>query len=64
MESRHSRDVLSFTFRKISNKQTKFSLNNNTTLPWKGNTKINVPKKGVITQNYFINFCILAAQIK
>ena len=46
MKSRDSRDVLSvFKVRKRYNKQTKFSLNNNTTLPWKGITKINVPKK-------------------
>ena len=46
MKSRDSRVVLSvFRLRKKYNKQRKFSLNNNTTLTWKGNTKINVPKK-------------------
>ena len=46
MKSRDSRDVLSvLRLRKRYNKQAKFSLNNNMTLPWKGNTKINVPKK-------------------
>ena len=45
MESRDSRDVLGFLgFRKRYYKQTKFSLNNKLTLPWKGNTKTNVPK--------------------
>ena len=60
MKSRNSGDVLSvFRLRKTCNKQTKFSLTNNTTLPWKGNTKINVPKK---ESQLNINFCILAAQ--
>ena len=46
MKSRDSRDVLNvLRLRKRYNKQIKFSLNNNTTLPWKGNTKINVPEK-------------------
>ena len=46
MKSRDSRDVLCvFRLTKRYNKQTKFSLNNNTILPWKGNTKINVPKR-------------------
>ena len=46
MKSRDSKDILSvFRPRKRYNKQTKISLNNNTTLPWKGNTKINIPKK-------------------
>ena len=46
MKSRDSRDVLSvLRLRKRYKKQAKFSLNNNTTLPWKGNIKINVPKK-------------------
>ena len=38
MKSRDSRDIL-------RDKQTAFSLNNNTALPWKGKNKINVPKK-------------------
>ena len=51
MKSRDSRDVLGvFRLRKRYNKQRKFSLNNNIILPWKGNTKINVPKKGVTTE--------------
>ena len=47
MKSRDSRDVLSvFRLRKRYNiKQTKFSLKNKATLPWIGNTKINVPIK-------------------
>ena len=46
MKSRDSRVVLSvFRLRKRYNKQTKLSLNNNTTLPCKENAKINVPKK-------------------
>ena len=46
MKSRDSRDVLSvFRLRKRYNKQIKFSQNYNTILPWKGNTKINVPRK-------------------
>ena len=46
MKGRDSRDVQSvFRLRRRQNKQTKFSLNNTTTLPWKGNIKINVPKK-------------------
>ena len=48
MKSRDSRGDLSvFRLKKryTDNKQTKFSLNNNTALLWKGNTKINVPKK-------------------
>ena len=46
MKSRDSRNVLSvFRLKKRFNiKQTKFSLYNNITLPWKGYTKINVPK--------------------
>ena len=48
MKSKDSRGVLSvFRLRKRYNKQKNFSLNNNTTLPWKGNTKINVLNKGV-----------------
>ena len=44
MNSRDSRDFLSvFRLGERYNKQTKFSLN--TTLPWKGTTKINVPEK-------------------
>ena len=44
MKSRDSRDVLSvLRLRKRYTKQAKFSLNNNTTLPGKGNIKINVP---------------------
>ena len=66
MKSRDSRDVLSvFRLRKRHKKQTKFSLNNNTILQWEGNTKINVPKKELqLKKKYFINFCIMAAQIK
>ena len=46
MKIRDIRDVLSvFRLRKRCNKERKFSLNNNTTLPRKGNAKINVPKK-------------------
>ena len=46
MKNRDTRDVLSvFRLRKRYNKQTKFSQNYNTTLPWKGNTEINVPRK-------------------
>ena len=46
MKSRDSRDVMSvFRLGKRYNKQRKFSLNNYTILPWKGNSKINVPKK-------------------
>ena len=54
------------TLKKIyGNKQTKFSLNNNITLPLKGNTKINVPKKELqLKSKYSINFCIIASQIK
>ena len=45
IKGRDSRDVLSdFRLRK-RHKQTKFSLNNNITLPWKGNTNINVQKE-------------------
>ena len=66
MKSRDSRDVLRvFRLRKRQKKQTKFSLNNNTTLQWEGNTKINVPKKELqLKKKYFINLCIMAAQIK
>ena len=54
MKSRDSRDVLSvFTLRKRYYKQTKFSLNNNTTLPWKGNTKINVQKKTTAVKIFY-----------
>ena len=46
MKSRDSKDGLSiFRLRKRYIKQTMFSLNNNTTLSWKGNSKINVQKK-------------------
>ena len=46
MKSRDSRDVLSvLRLRKRYNKPAKFSLNNNTALPGKGNIKINAPKK-------------------
>ena len=46
MKSKDSRDVLSvLRLRKRYIKQAKFSLNNNTALPGKGNIKINVPKK-------------------
>ena len=45
MKSRDSRDIQSvLNIRKKYNKQAKFSLNNNT-LPWKGNTNINVLKE-------------------
>ena len=66
MKSRDSRDVLRvFRLRKRQKKQTKFSLNNNTTLQWEGNTKINVPKKELqLKKKYFINLCIMASQIK
>ena len=58
MESKDSRDVLSaLKLRKRYNKQAKFSLNNNNTLPWKGNTKINVPKK-VTTEKIFYKLLI------
>ena len=50
MKRRKSRDVGSvFKLRKRHYKQMEFSQNNNTTLPWKRNTKINVPKEGVTT---------------
>ena len=50
MKSRDNMDILSvFRLRKRCNKQTKFSLNI-TTLPWKGNNKINIPKQGVRTK--------------
>ena len=48
MKSRDSRDVLSvlrLRKRYTCTKQAKFSLNNNTALPGKGNIKINVTKK-------------------
>ena len=45
MKSRDSRDILSVLKKIYGSKQTKFSLNNNTTLPQKGNTKIYVQKK-------------------
>ena len=52
MKSRGSRDVLSvFRLRKRHKKQTKFSLNNDTTLQWEGNTKINVPTRPVARQD-------------
>ena len=65
-KSRDSGRVLSvFRLRKRYNKHTKSSLNKNTILPWKGNTKINVPKKELkLKKTYFINFCIVADQIK
>ena len=48
MKSRVGRDVLSvFGLRKKYSQQIKFSLNNKTTLPWRGNIKINVPKKAL-----------------
>ena len=46
MKSRDSRDVLSVFRLRKRYKQTKFSLNNNTTLPQKGNIKINVQTRG------------------
>ena len=46
MKSRDTRDVLSvFRLRKRYNKQTVFSVNNNTVSPWKGNAKINISKQ-------------------
>ena len=47
MKRRDSRDLLSVFGLRKRYKQIKFSLNNKTTLPWKGNTKINVSKKAV-----------------
>ena len=46
MKSRDSTHVLSISRLKKRYKQAKFSLNNNM-LPWKGNTKTNVPKKSI-----------------
>ena len=45
MKSRDSMDILSVLRLRKRYKQAKFSLNNNTTLTWKGNTKINVQEK-------------------
>ena len=51
-KNRDSRDVLIVFRLRKRYKQTKFSVNNNTTLPWIGNTTINVhkKKKGVTTE--------------
>ena len=45
MKSRDGRDVLSVLRLSERYKLANFSLNNKTTLQWKRNTKINVPKK-------------------
>ena len=45
MKRRDSRDVLSVFRLRKRYKLSKFSLNSNTILPWKGNNKINISKK-------------------
>ena len=54
MKSRDSRYVLCvLRLRKRYTKKAKFSLNNNTALPGKGNIKINVPKKVTTEEKLF-----------